>query len=109
MVLNAILYILRGVEPWRLLPHEDPPWQSVYDQLRRCRGGPRQDPVGPQCPSASAGRIDDQEENLPAQSRCRRGPRHRAATGHRAGKRVSPSKTIRPSRSDARISARRSH
>ncbi|WP_409564899.1 transposase [Microvirga sp.] len=48
LVLNAILYILRGCEPWRLLPHEYPPWQSVYDQFRRCRGGPRQDPVDPQ-------------------------------------------------------------
>jgi putative transposase len=26
LVLNAILYILRGSEPWRLLPHEVPPW-----------------------------------------------------------------------------------
>lgn len=26
---------LRGGEPWRLLPHEFPPWQSVYDHFRR--------------------------------------------------------------------------
>jgi putative transposase len=37
LVLNAVLYILRGGEPWRLLPHEYPPWQSVYDQFRRWR------------------------------------------------------------------------
>src|SRR5215207_1274808 len=37
LVLNAILYILRGGEPWRLLPHEFPPWQSVYDHFRRWR------------------------------------------------------------------------
>jgi putative transposase len=36
-VLNAILYILRGGDPWRLLPHEFPPWQSVYDHFRRWR------------------------------------------------------------------------
>lgn len=36
-VLNAVLYILRGGEPWRLLPHEFPPWQSVYDHFRRWR------------------------------------------------------------------------
>jgi transposase len=36
-VLNAILYILRGGVPWRLLPHEFPPWQSVYDHFRRWR------------------------------------------------------------------------
>jgi transposase len=40
LVLNAILYILRGGEPWRLLPHEYPPWQSVYDHFRRwCQRG----------------------------------------------------------------------
>jgi putative transposase len=37
LVLNAILYILRGGDPWRLLPHEFPPWQSVYDHFRRWR------------------------------------------------------------------------
>jgi putative transposase len=37
LVLNAVLYILRGGEPWRLLPHEFPPWQSVYDHFRRWR------------------------------------------------------------------------
>ena len=36
-VLNAVLYILRGGEAWRLLPHEFPPWQSVYDHFRRWR------------------------------------------------------------------------
>jgi len=36
-VLNAILSIQRGGEPWRLLPHEFPPWQSVYDHFRRWR------------------------------------------------------------------------
>jgi putative transposase len=36
-VLNAVLYVLRGGEPWRLLPHEFPPWQSVYDHFRRWR------------------------------------------------------------------------
>src|SRR3954453_18640243 len=37
LVLNAILYVLRGGEPWRLLPHEFPPWPSVYDHFRRWR------------------------------------------------------------------------
>jgi putative transposase len=36
-VLNAVLYILRGGEPWRLLPREFPPWQSVYDHFRGWR------------------------------------------------------------------------
>jgi transposase len=37
LVLNAIFYILRSGEPWRLLPHEFPPWPSVYDHFRRWR------------------------------------------------------------------------
>ena len=36
-VLNAVLYVLRGGVPWRLLPHEYPPWRSVYDQFWRWR------------------------------------------------------------------------
>ena len=37
VVLNAVLYVLRGGVPWRLLPHEYPPWRSVYDQFWRWR------------------------------------------------------------------------
>jgi transposase len=36
-VLDAILYVVRGGEPWRLLAHELPPWHSVYDQFGRWR------------------------------------------------------------------------
>ena len=32
---NAILYMLRGGQAWRLLPHDFPPGQTVYDYLRR--------------------------------------------------------------------------
>jgi putative transposase len=37
LVLNAVLYVLRGGLSWRLLPHEFPPWQSVYDHFRQWR------------------------------------------------------------------------
>src|SRR5215207_1189862 len=43
VVLNAVLYVLRQGVPWRLLPHEFPPWRSVYDQFWRDQppfGGP---------------------------------------------------------------------
>ena len=36
-VLNAIFYILRGGCAWRLLPHDFPPWQTVYHYLRLWR------------------------------------------------------------------------
>ncbi len=34
-LVNAILSVLRGGQAWRLLPHDFPPWQKVYDYLRR--------------------------------------------------------------------------
>ena len=33
--MNAILYALRGGQAWRLMPHNFPPWQTVYYYLRR--------------------------------------------------------------------------
>lgn len=36
-VVNAMLYVLRGGIAWRLLPHEFPPWQTVYDYFRLWR------------------------------------------------------------------------
>jgi transposase len=35
VILNAILYVTRGGIPWRMLPHEYPPWQTVYSCFRR--------------------------------------------------------------------------
>jgi len=34
-VLNAIFYLLRTGCGWRHLPHDLPPWKSVYTQFRR--------------------------------------------------------------------------
>jgi transposase len=34
-VLNAVRWIVRAGAPWRLLPHELPPWPIVYQQVRR--------------------------------------------------------------------------
>ncbi len=36
-VLNALFYLLRGGCAWRLLPHEFPPWQTVYWYWRTWR------------------------------------------------------------------------
>ena len=32
---NALRWIVRAGAPWRLLPHEFPPWAAVYQQTRR--------------------------------------------------------------------------
>ena len=34
-LVNAILYFLRAGVAWRLLPHDLPPWQTLYYYLRR--------------------------------------------------------------------------
>ena len=36
-VVNALFYQLRTGCPWRDLPHDLPPWATVYDQFRRWR------------------------------------------------------------------------
>ena len=36
-ILDAIFYILRGGCAWRLLPHDFPPWQVVYQYFWRWR------------------------------------------------------------------------
>jgi putative transposase len=36
-ILNALFYHLRSGEAWRMLPHDFPPWQTVYDHFRRWR------------------------------------------------------------------------
>ncbi len=34
-IMNAILFILRGGNPWRAMPHDLPPWQTVYMYFRK--------------------------------------------------------------------------
>ena len=36
-VINAIFYLNRGGCPWRMLPHEFPPWGTVHYYARRWR------------------------------------------------------------------------
>jgi transposase len=34
-VFNALRYLVRSGAPWRMLPHDWPPWPAVYQQARR--------------------------------------------------------------------------
>lgn len=34
-LVDAMLYVLRGGIAWRALPHEYPPWQTVYHYFRQ--------------------------------------------------------------------------
>jgi transposase len=34
-VLNAVRWLVKSGSPWRLLPHDFPPWPAVYQQARR--------------------------------------------------------------------------
>jgi putative transposase len=36
-ILDAIFYLLKSGCPWRLLPHDFPPWQTVYHYFRSWR------------------------------------------------------------------------
>lgn len=36
-IVDAIRYVLRGGIAWRALPHEYPPWQTVYHSFRAWR------------------------------------------------------------------------
>jgi putative transposase len=36
-VLNAVFYLLRGGQAWRMLPHDFPPWKTVYTRFRLWR------------------------------------------------------------------------
>ena len=36
-ILNGIRYVLRSGGAWRLLPHDFPAWQTVYDYFRQWR------------------------------------------------------------------------
>src|ERR687886_2140324 len=36
-ILDAIFYVLRSGCPWRLLPHDFPPWSSVYYHFGKLR------------------------------------------------------------------------
>ena len=36
-VVNGILYVLRGGIPWRLMPHDLPPWGTVWWYFRKWR------------------------------------------------------------------------
>ncbi len=37
-VVNAILYVLRNGVVWRALPHDFPPWKTVYHYFRAWQG-----------------------------------------------------------------------
>ena len=45
-VFNGLRYIARGGIPWRMMPHDPPPWHTVYQQTQRwIKGGVFEDMV----------------------------------------------------------------
>ena len=34
-VFNGLRWIVRAGAPWRMMPHDLPPWQAVYQQTQR--------------------------------------------------------------------------
>jgi putative transposase len=45
VLINAILYVLRTGCQWRLLPHDFPPWSTVYHHFRKWRDDDTWEPV----------------------------------------------------------------
>ncbi len=37
-ILNGIMYVLRSGSEWRMMPHDLPPWQTVYGYFNRWSG-----------------------------------------------------------------------
>lgn len=71
-MLNAMFYVLRTGSSWRLMPHDLPPYNAVWEQFCRWRND---------------GTLDKVHEALRAQSR------------RKAGRKVAPSAAILDSQS----------
>jgi putative transposase len=82
-ILNAVFYVLKSGCAWRLLPHDFPPWKTVYHYFRfwrldgtwesmhaalRERAGVRLE----RTPQPSAGIVDSQSPSPAASGRWRR-------------------------------------
>src|SRR3712207_1661319 len=68
-ILNAVFYVVRSGCSWRLLPHDLPPWRSVYHLLQRVPLGWH---LGEDacCPARAA--EDSSQQESSAQRRHRR-------------------------------------
>ena len=44
-VVNALLYLARTGASWRQLPHDLPPWTTVYDHFRRLKRSGKLDAI----------------------------------------------------------------
>lgn len=110
-LVDAMLYVLRGGIAWRLLPHEFPPWQTVYHDFRLWRRDGTWERiltalrerdrvrVGRQ-PTPSAAILDSQTAQMTEQG----GPR-----GYDAGKKIRGRKRQTLVDTDGRIISARVH
>ena len=82
-LVDAILYFLRAGMAWRLLPHDLPPWQTVYYYLRRWQHEADRERAGREA-SPSAAILDSQSvktaDQKGAQRAMTRARRSRAAS-----------------------------
>jgi transposase len=83
-ILNAIFYIVRSGCAWRLLPHDFPPWKTVYHNFRRWR-------------------IDGTWERMYAALRERLRARMRGRTGSLVAATASPNLPLHPLFSTAQL------
>lgn len=80
-IINAIFYVLRGEIPWRMLPHDLPPWKTVYHYFRAWRMEgvwenmnetlrERVRVTQGRCSTPSAGAIDSQSAKTSERGAC---------------------------------------
>lgn len=89
-VLNAILYMLKGGIPWRLLPSSFPPWHTVYHVFRTWTGdhtwAALHDALR-RCVRRAEGRPDQPSAAI-LDSQSVKSDGHGGAVGYDAGKRI---------------------
>ena len=82
-VFDAVRYVVRSGCPWRMLPHDFPPWEAVYQQARRWQAAGAFEQIAHELRIAER-TLKDRPENPTATALDGRTLRSTPESGHRA-------------------------